>query len=78
MRVTSEHWRYVATVLSATIHDGRAELHVSAPIVEGPSPSWLDELAPLDGSKCSAETPDVLVADGSPAILPDQMTPVAS
>lgn len=65
-------------VLAATIDADGATVTVTTPVIEGPAPTWLDELAPLDERRCLGGTPDHLVADGTPAVLPSVLTPIAS
>ena len=65
-------------VLAATIDDDGAAVAVTTPIVEGPVPTWLDDIVPLDESRCLDGTRDALVADGTPAVLPTSLTPIAS
>jgi hypothetical protein len=47
-------------------------------MVEGPEPTWLADLVPLEGSACLDDTSRLPRHSlGTPAVLPTELTPIA-
>ncbi len=65
-------------VLAASLTSGTADLRVTLPVDEGPEPIGLADLVPLQNSICLGDTTRFpRNADGVPAVLPSELTPIA-
>ncbi|GAA5106068.1 hypothetical protein GCM10023339_02610 [Alloalcanivorax gelatiniphagus] len=65
-------------VVSARLDADGTSLRVTLPMTEGPDPTWLDDLVPLEGSACLGDTSRLpRHSGGTPAVLPTELTPIA-
>ncbi|QBX55506.1 hypothetical protein EXE58_08610 [Nocardioides seonyuensis] len=64
-------------VIGALVEPSGATLRVTLPVAEGPEPTWLAAITELTDTRCWRRTPRRLVVDGTPAVLPDVLTPIA-
>lgn len=63
-------------VARATMLDGVARVRFTLPVVEGPPIEAVVGLKPLTGSPCLTGEVDRLTVRGTPAVLPDELTPI--
>ena len=66
-------------VVTASLAPDGTGLRVTLPVAEGPDPAWLADAAPLEDSACLGDAAALpRQAHGVPAVLPTDLTPVAS